>query len=651
MQNTLLIQAIPYDDESPISFLLRTAELNAHSSIFNLVGKENYQSIIKKSLNYHLADDVRFSLVLNALNIDSEYACLAFERSGPTNRSPRIIGAIEVPHELFELDNIRYCPLCLAEKAYLRKTWMLKPIYACPIHSCFLIDSCPNCENPITSKAGVQNCASCDFELDKAPIREVKSIETIYWFIDVLNFNSNKLFKEFAACWNAFNNFFKFDRSNTDLKVFLSVYEYFHNPELSALKLGALINSRINYSHPRVQLIPFLKYERYFKQHIKTVEENANQYKISEKSISIKLKNHQIKRILKVSRFELEKLIENDYLRLEGKELYRGNILSTAIENFLTDGENDNKPVSDTLNTIPICNNHIDLKEISESLEINYETARKLANMGWFNIERNELTVGETKQFSKKKLHEFDNKYTLVALLAKQLKVNPTNLVEKLASIGIKPVHGPHIDSTPINIFLKTDVQHISTADLEVIQHYPTRTGRQKDKLESITTSTDYYSLKEAAALLGISPNKVAVLVQRGILSKDKSDPLSVQIQTSSLLNLKKKLDSEDHIPYSEAAKQLSCPINWMKKYWCETGFLQIEDLVYWKFVNKYELTEVLKLKEEYITGAEASTLLGMRHSHITNLQSQNLITPYYLGKTDKKVRLFKKVDILKLCN
>lgn len=651
MQNTLLIQAIPYDDESPISFLLRTAELNAHSSIFNLVGKENYQSIIKKSLNYHLADDVRFSLVLNALNIDSEYACLAFERSGPTNRSPRIIGAIEVPHELFELDNIRYCPLCLAEKAYLRKTWMLKPIYACPIHSCFLIDSCPNCENPITSKAGVQNCASCDFELDKAPIREVKSIETIYWFIDVLNFNSNKLFKEFAACWNAFNNFFKFDRSNTDLKVFLSVYEYFHNPELSALKLGALINSRINYSHPRVQLIPFLKYERYFKQHIKTVEENANQYKISEKSISIKLKNHQIKRILKVSRFELEKLIENDYLRLEGKELYRGNILSTAIENFLTDGENDNKPVSDTLNTIPICNNHIDLKEISESLEINYETARKLANMGWFNIERNELTVGETKQFSKKKLHEFDNKYTLVALLAKQLKVNPTNLVEKLVSIGIKPVHGPHIDSTPINIFLKTDVQHISTADLEVIQHYPTRTGRQKDKLESITTSTDYYSLKEAAALLGISPNKVAVLVQRGILSKDKSDPLSVQIQTSSLLSLKKKLDSEDHIPYSEAAKQLSCPINWMKKYWCETGFLQIEDLVYWKFVNKYELTEVLKLKEEYITGAEASTLLGMRHSHITNLQSQNLITPYYLGKTDKKVRLFKKVDILKLCN
>lgn len=649
MQNSLLIQAIPYEDESPISFLLRTAKLNAHSSIFNLVGKEKYQSIIKKSLNYHLADNVRFSLVLNALNIDSEYACLAFERSGPTNRSPRTIGAIEVPHELFELDNIRYCPICLGESAYLKKLWMLKPIYACPIHSCFLISSCPNCENPITSKSGIQNCSCCGFELHEAPIREAQSIEAVSWFIDVLNFNSNKFFKEFTACWNAFNEFFKFDRSNIDLKVFLSVYEYFHNPELSALKLSARINSLHNYSHPRIQLLPFLKYERYFKQHIKTVEENADQYKISEKSISRNLRNHQIKHILKVSRFELEKLIESDYLRLGKKELYHGNISSIKLERFLMGLIEKDQSIAGTLNDTTIVNDHICLKKISEVLKINYETARKLANIGWFNLEKNELDADGPKQYSKNKVHAFARKYMLISHLAKRLKVNPTNLVEKLASIGITPVHGPNIDSTSINIFLKTDVQNISSADLEMIQHYPTRTGRKKDKSKSITTSTDYCSLKEAAALIGISPNKVAVLTQRGILSKDKNYPLAVQIQTSSLLNLKKKLDSEEYVPYSEAAKQLSCPINWMKKYWCETGFLHIEDLIYWKLIKKNELTEVLKFKGEFITGAEASTLLGMPHSHITNLQNQGLIRPYYFGNDDKKLRLFKKTDVLKL--
>lgn len=86
-----------------------------------------------------------------------------------------------------------------------------------------------------------------------------------------------------------------------------------------------------------------------------------------------------------------------------------------------------------------------------------------------------------------------------------------------------------------------------------------------------------------------------------------------------------------------------------MKKYWCETGFLNIEDLIYWKLINKNELTEVLKLKEEYVTGAEASTLLGMRHSNITNLQNLGIIKPYYLGKEDKKIRLFNKKEVLKL--
>ena len=107
-------------------------------------------------------------------------------------------------------------------------------------------------------------------------------------------------------------------------------------------------------------------------------------------------------------------------------------------------------------------------------------------------------------------------------------------------------------------------------------------------------------------------------------------------------------LNSENYISYVDAAKQLNSPMNWMKKYWCNTGFLSIEDLVYWKLIPREELSEVLKLKEVYMTGTEASALLGMRHSHITNLQKQGLIKPHYFGKTDKKVRLFKKIEVLK---
>jgi len=651
MQNPLLIQAIPYEDESPMSFLLRTAELNAHSSIFNLIGKEKYKSIIRHSLNYHITDMTRFILVLKALNLDSSYKFLAFERSQPTYRSPIIIGAIEVPYELIELEYLRYCPICLSEKAYLRKIWTLKPIHACPIHSCLLIDSCPECKNFLLPKTGVLNCSRCGFKLDKGPVQKVKSMESIYWFLDILTHSSNEVFSDFASCWKAFNSFLKDDNSNTNENIFFKVYEYFSDPETSAIKLSENINSRSENSHPRILLLPFLKHKKLFNKHIKITEKNSSEYRISENSISRNLRNYEIQLILNISRFELEKLIENDFLKLGQKELYKGDIASRDIEHFLINTYSQPKSTLLTSIEAPADNDSMQLKDVAKLLDINYDLARKLAKSGWFKLENTNEIPQTFKKYSKEKVNEFKENYILVSPLATQLKASPTNLVEKLRALGITPTNGPHIDSTAINIFLKTDVQDIKPDDLSMIKSYPTRSGRQKNALKNVPQSTEYYSLKDAASILKISSNKVAVLVHRGILSKNENNPLFIQIEACSLLNLKNKLLSDKFISYLDAAKQLNCPTNWMKKYWCNTGFLSIEDLVYWKLIPREELSEVLKLKEIYMTGTEASKLLGMRHSHITNLQKQGLIHPYYLGKTDTKIRLFKKDDVIRIKN
>ena len=649
MQNPLLIQAIPHEDESPMSFLLRTAELNAHSSIFNLIGKEKYKSIIRQSLNYHISDMKRFTQVLEALNLDSSYKFLAFERSRPTNRSPIMIGTIEVPHELLELEGLRYCPTCLSEKAYLRKIWTLKPINACPIHSCLLIYSCPQCKNFLLPKTGVLNCSRCGFKLDKGPVQKVKSMESIYWFLDILTHSSNEVFSDFASCWKAFNSFLKDDNSNTNENIFFKVYEYFSDPETSAIKLSENINSRSENSHPRVLLLPFLKHKKLFNKHIKITEKNSSEYRISENSISRNLRNYEIQLILNISRFDLEKLIENDFLKLGQKELYKGDIASRDIEHFLIDTYSQPKSALLTNIEAPANNDSMQLKDVAKLLGINYDIARKLAKVGWFKLENTNEIPQTFKKYSKEKVNEFKENYILVSPLATQLKASPTNLVEKLGALGITPTNGPHIDSTAINIFLKTDVKDIKPEDLSMIKSYSTRSGRQKNALKNIFQSTNYYSLNDAASILEISSNKVAVLVQKGILMKKENNPLSVQVEACSLLNLKNKLLSDEFTSYLDAAKQLNCPVNWMKKYWCDTGFLNIEDLIYWKLIKKNELAEILKLKEDFITGAEASARLGMRHSHITNLQSQRIIKPYYFGKAEKKIRLFNIKDILSL--
>jgi hypothetical protein len=105
---------------------------------------------------------------------------------------------------------------------------------------------------------------------------------------------------------------------------------------------------------------------------------------------------------LKVSRFELEKLIENDYLNLGKKELYHGSISSIDIERFIMGLNNEDKPAFDTIDAIAISNDHIDLKQVSEILKINYETARKLANMGWFNSAESYLDKADPKNIQRK---------------------------------------------------------------------------------------------------------------------------------------------------------------------------------------------------------------------------------------------------------
>lgn len=217
-----------------------------------------------------------------------------------------------------------------------------------------------------------------------------------------------------------------------------------------------------------------------------------------------------------------------------------------------------------------------------------------------------------------------------------------------MTSIGIKPISGPHIDKLPVNIFSKDAIQLITKEHIDQIKEYQTKTGRKKTNFKR-KTNYDFYSLNEAASILKISPSQVATLIHLKILDRDNEFLTPIKIKRISLDALKNMLESEEYVSLQNASEKLSCRMNWFNQYWCKTGFLEIKDLVYWKLVKKSQLYEIIKLKEEYLTGAEASSLLGMRHSHITNLQTQSLIIPYYFGKTDKKIRLFKRSDVLGL--
>ncbi|MGP2362920.1 TniQ family protein [Acinetobacter junii] len=257
---SLLIQPIPFEEETAASYLLRTAQLNMHSSVNTLIGKENYSYLTKQAPNCDLTDLPRFKFALQVLDLDPSYQHLALERVGPTNRSPRKWGELKVYENLLRLPEFSFCPQCLDEQPYFKKIWLFKPIYACPVHSLLLLNKCHECGKAITlAKACITLCPSCNTDLTHAPRVHCKTIHVIDWFIRILKEQNHEFFQEFTSYWTALVSFAELHEPFSDEGYTKATYEYFTDPSNSIKKLSTWINNRIYLAHPRVQLLPFLK--------------------------------------------------------------------------------------------------------------------------------------------------------------------------------------------------------------------------------------------------------------------------------------------------------------------------------------------------------------------------------------------------------
>lgn len=645
----LLIEAKPYPDESATSYLLRTAELNGHTSVYQLFGKEKFRFLTKLAPNYTFIDQKRFKYVLQTLNLNPDYIVLAFDRDKSTSRAPRIYRNVIINLNLFKSKSHSYCPQCLKEQPYFRKLWLLRPVYSCPIHSILLLDNCYRCGHSINLQSGsIINCSNCSADLREAQQTHYSENFLIHWFIFILNQNSNELFQEFTSFWFALEKFSALDEPQSDECYLKIVYEYFVNTSNSILTMSNWINCRIQFAHPKIQLLPFYKEAKNAKfkeNYLLNIEKKCISYLPNTKSKNIQLTLEESRLLLGIGRLKLTHLLASNLLKFVENTHDKQLLYSTDIESFLI-GE---RSLHIEKQSLPISNNQnelftVEVKVAAEILDTNLDITRKLARSHWLNGCDEKNTAPMLIPYSK--LENFHEKYVIASTLAKTLSVNPGNFVEKMISIGIKPISGPHIDKLPVNIFSKDSIRHITKEHIDQIKTYATKTGRKNTNVK-ITINYDFYTLKEAALILKISPNQVTTLTHLRILERYNELLTPIKIKRVSLDALKNILKSEEYVSIQVASEKLNCRINWFNQYWCKTGFLEIKDLNYWKLVKKGQLDEIIKLKEEYLTGAEASSLLGMRHSHITNLETQGLIEAHYFGKTDKKIRLFKRSDVL----
>jgi len=254
------------EEESAASLILRATEKNGYRSSTSFIYAYNLK-VHTKSLNAFFANREKFRVLLNHLELDYEYEKLAPLSVGPTKRHLKELTNQLFPENFLGADATKLCPVCIAEKHYLRKIWLFKHITICIWHKTKLISECPNCGTLMTAnRRAIHLCYHCEYDFREQKDHELinsTELKANQWFISCLEekslINLNKINKLF--------NLIKSTRIlYPNIQIYLSdiviAYYYFNNKIEYQNSILKIAQDNINIIHPRLLLIYFIAFEK-----------------------------------------------------------------------------------------------------------------------------------------------------------------------------------------------------------------------------------------------------------------------------------------------------------------------------------------------------------------------------------------------------
>lgn len=632
---TLIYIPFPLPNESAASLLLRASYNNGYRSLSSFLNAYGFP-VYATTLNSMLVDQEKFKKIIHKLGIVESSIEMIPTKYGPTQASPRIWYGKPISYQFFCADGIKLCPECVKESGILKKDWLLKHLTCCTYHRIKLISQCSYCHHPISSnRKRISECYKChkvfcSLSFEK-PIDE--EILANIWFLENLISNDVIFIKSIKIFLSAIHSTIDtFKNMVIDYSLITLTYLFFKKKsELENIFLK-IININKKLGHPRILLIHLLTSMNYDIQKFALdflKRNNLDNLKFEEISKDFILTKRATAILIGANR---AKLNEDHFLFLKNKKGFSAKKVNSFLLGTLTPPKNYDAQYI----------NHLTLKEVSVFLGINYDLTTKLFSTD--TIIKKEIFYKDNHPYhgiNKHVLIEFDQQFITINRLAKDLHVLPQYLPEKLGHIGILPVHGPSIDNVRVYVFNRKEVEHLTQELVHSIDYHERRFGHK-----GYIYKRNIEELKNTALKLKISMSEVKKLFKHNILISYKHSPYqSFYISENSINYVDNIINSGDYVDIREVYLLLNCSVNWLKRYWIDTGFLEVLDLKINKYVQKVNLTKIQELRKHYFTGVEASNYLGMSHQHITNLQTQGLIQAFYLGSKNK-IRLFLKKDV-----
>lgn len=641
MYKGLLVRPRPIEDETPGSLLMRAAHENGFTTIIQMAFlcgynffDQNYRAALIKISTY--------KKILQALNLKMIDVAKTMGRTGLSARSGRMLGSYSFPGRFFHDDCSHYCPSCLSEKPYWRRLWLFKPYSSCHKHGHDLIDHCPSCTKPLVITRGcIYKCSHCQFDLRKIK-EDAKVREASQWIHNIIERDSSINALEFIEMYDALKQFaVNRNIDNCDEFAVRILHLYFANKnEAVELMIAELQKGT---GHPRLQLLPLLTTEDFASKfaYITLKEIDAPLTNLTSTDNETTLSFGEATSLIGISARTLTKwtakAIKNG-IKVEFPASVE--LLIKMKDEFFHDRSNEHQ--------VELTDEKLTINQTAEMLNVHPEIVRSLQHKGYLKFEKQNVGGSLKAVTTPAELEIFSSQFVLVGTLARKFGVNATDLTAKLRSLGIMPIAGPAINKLKTSLFQQKDIENVTKLQLDSIEKCETNAGRKKIGSQpppEKPSNSEEISIVDAAKELDITLQKAKTLIQKGVLEKTNGSQNGVILTKSSLKKLKSIIENEEYISVENAATALNTSLNLMKRNWVNTGFLDIIDCYFWRFVSKIQVAEVIKIKEEYVDSAEGGRLLGVNRSHLINQHRiGNLSCTVIAGK-----KLFKISDVLAL--
>ncbi len=564
--------ALPKDEESPRSVLMRTAMHNGYPSVTQLGSRFGLQ--VTQPLSLQIGDAPLIGELLKEAGEHKERFGRIFytQAKGVTKATPVAIMGTLTPLSAFGKSHHKVCPACL-EEGYLKSIQDVDWVNVCPYHGICYLTECPGCGKPFSWIFMQISTCRCGCHLDPHRLPRIEAdAEGARLLLEYLRKGDATSVQRLNRILAALK-FEQADDIDARIQLFNQAASISSEPERGLKIWLSKMREKCSGLPARVLLAPFLamrddevtsKAQQLLDTCSPDFVEECRECYCREGSLT----EPQTCLALGISSQTLASLVTHGFLekRLVGKrgvefpyqslckfyglfkpvkirpgimlealcppnsfaaslsrklELLQANSLVLAeadarqpLSRFLIAPILDEEPSLKSSTVIP--EGHISVRSVAERLGVYPDAVRRALQAGFISKavligKANTVFVPETD------VAEFERTHVFIGPLARQCGAKATAFSAQLATAGILPVSGPRIDQGLVALYRAEDLAGHDLKKIAAMPKFQTRAGRKKgDPIKY--SGQEWLRAADVGGLLKMSVQYFSALVDYGLL-------------------------------------------------------------------------------------------------------------------------------------